>query len=252
MKDKQKPQYNVLQNLRYTVGLVWSYSKLLVIFVAATSFLNLATSLVQLYIAPIILQKVEQSVPLSELLFTIVVFTGLLMVCSAVTAYLEATKHIGEMRVMHGFTLMNVEHSCKTSYANLMDDAYQKKLVNGFSAIFSDGSNGMFGIIPGASLFLVSLIGFVLYLFVLRGLHPVLLIVVIFTTAGSYYVGRVADTWNYNEGEESQRIRQRKLYIINLAMANEMPKDIRIFGMRKWLDDLWQAPLALWRVRDLM
>lgn len=246
MKEKQKPQYTVLQNLSYTACLAWQHSKLLVVIALASYALSLATSLVQLYIAPIILQKVEQSVPLAELLLTIGLFTIMLMVCNATATYLETTKFPGEMRFVHGLTKVMISRSCETSYPNQFNTEYQKKQLQAYIAVFNEGGKGLPEMIPEALQFLISLIGFVLFLLVLSGLHPFLLAVVILTSAISFFIGRNTDAWGYNAGDESMEIRQRKTYIINLAMANEMPKDIRIFGMRQWLDDIWDKTLELW------
>lgn len=84
MKDNQKPQYSILQNLSYVVKLVWKESRLLLFFTTASSLVGIMTSLVQLYIAPIILRKVEQSVPLTELFLTIGLFTLALMACNSI------------------------------------------------------------------------------------------------------------------------------------------------------------------------
>lgn len=216
MKSKEKPQYTVLQNMNYTARLAWKHSRLLVLMAIAASILSLVTSLVQLYIAPIILQKVEQSVPLSELLLTIGLFTAMLMVCNGAAVYLETTKFPGEMRFVHGLTKVMIRRSCETSYPNQFDTDYQKKQLQAYIAVFNGGGKGLLGVI-------------------------------ILTSAISYFIGRNTDAWGYNAGDESMEIRQRKTYIINLAMANEMPKDIRIFGMRKWLDDIWNKTLELWR-----
>lgn len=244
---KKKPQYSVLQNLSYTARLAWKHSKLLAVIAAASSVLSLATSLVQLYISPIILRKVEQSVPLSELLLTIALFTIMLMACNAAVTYLETTKFPGEMRFVHGLTKVMVSRSCQTSYPNQLDTEFQKTQLSAYIAVFNDGGKGLPEMLPEAFRFTISLIGFVLFLLVLRGLHPFLLGVVILTSAISYFIGRNTDAWGYNAGDESMEIRQRKTYIINLAMGNEMPKDIRIFGMRGWLDDIWDKTLELWR-----
>lgn len=247
MKSKEKPQYTVLQNLNYTARLTWKHSRILVIMAVAAAALSLVTSLIQLYIAPIILQKVEKSVPLSELLFTIGLFTAILMMCNGAAVYLETTKFPGEMRFVHGLTKVMVKRSCETSYPNQFDTEYQKKQLQAYIAVFNEGGKGLPEMIPEALQFLISLIGFALFLMVLRGLHPILLGIIILTSAISYFIGRNTDAWGYNAGDESMEIRQRKTYIINLAMANEMPKDIRIFGMRKWLDDIWDKTLELWR-----
>ena len=218
MKSKEKPQYTVLQNMNYTARLAWKHSRLLVLMAIAASILSLVTSLVQLYIAPIILQKVEQSVPLSELLLTIGLFTAMLMVCNGAAIYLEATKFPGEMRFVHGMTKVMIRRSCETSYPNQFDTDYQKKQLQAYIAVFNEGGKGLPEMIPEVLRFLISLIGFMLFLMVLRGLHPFLLGIIILTSAISYFIGRNTDAWGYNAGDESMEIRQRKTYIINLAM----------------------------------
>lgn len=247
MKDNQKPQYSILQNLSYVVKLVWKESRLLLFFTTASSLVGIMTSLVQLYIAPIILRKVEQSVPLTELFLTIGLFTLALMACNSINTYLTETKFVGESRLMHALSKILIYKSCTTSYANMLDTRFREKQINATISVYNEGSKGLTAMFPEAMAFAASLIGFLLYLLVLRGLHPLPLAVVVVTAAISYLITRRTDEWHYNTGEESMGIRNRKMYIINLAMGNEMPKDIRIFGMREWLDDVWDKTLTLWR-----
>lgn len=247
MKGKKKPQYSVLGNLVYSVKLVWKYSRILLFFSLGSGFLKLTTNLVQLYLAPVILQKVELSVPLTELFCTIGAFTAALLVCSGLSSYIQGCWFVGESRIMSGTNSIRLEHSCTTSYMNLLDTKFREKETSSVNAVFNDSNHGLGNMVPHTVEFGVSLVGFGLYLLVLRNLPPVLLAVVIVTAVVSYLVGRNADKWSYSHSEEAGQIRHRKGYIINLAMGNEMPKDIRIFGMRGWLDDVWEPTLDLWR-----
>lgn len=247
MKGKKKPQYSVLGNLVYSVKLVWKYSRILLFFSLGSGFLKLTTNLVQLYLAPVILQRVELSVPLTELFCTIGAFTAALLVCNGLSSYIQGCWFVGESRIMSGTNSIRLEHSCTTSYMNLLDTKFREKETSSVNAVFNDSNHGLGNMVPHTVEFGVSLVGFGLYLLVLRNLPSVLLAVVMVTAVVSYLVGRNADKWSYSHSEEAGQIRHRKGYIINLAMGNEMPKDIRIFGMRGWLDDVWEATLDLWR-----
>ena len=83
MKVKEKQQYNLLQNLGYLLKRCWRVSKGLLLVLLTMALLQLGMNLIELYIAPIILQKVEQSVPLPEMLVTILLFTLAMVVSTA-------------------------------------------------------------------------------------------------------------------------------------------------------------------------
>ena len=59
MKAKEKQQYSLLQNLGYLLKRCWRVSKGLLLVLLTMALLQLGTNLIELYIAPIILQKVE-------------------------------------------------------------------------------------------------------------------------------------------------------------------------------------------------
>ena len=246
MKENMKPQYSIWKNLRYAWQQSWKYSKLLVLFTLGIVLSELMTNLIQLYIAPVILGKVEQAVPLTELFCTIALFTAGLLLCSGVHTYLQCTLFAGRSRLLHGLTTAIIRHSCMTAYENTLDTDFQERQSAAFDMTAED--DNPIAQMPEMTIrFLTALIGFALYLMVLQKLPAVLLIVVTATAVLSYFAGRSTDKWTYNYQEQSYEIRHRKNYLTDLAMANEMPKDIRIFGMQPWLDDVWQGALDCWK-----
>lgn len=246
MKDAAKPQYSIWKNLRYAWKLSWKHSKILVLFTLGTVLSELLINIIQLYIAPVVLGKVEQSVPLAELFGTIALFTFGLLICNSANSYLQSTAFVGRLRLRHGLTTEMISHSCMTAYENTLDTGFQEKQSGAFD-LTSDDNNAI-GQMPEKTIRLITaLIGFLLYLMVLQKLPAALLVVVTVTAVLSYLVGRNTDQWNYNYGEKSYEIQHRKNYFANLVMANEMPKDIRIFGMQPWLDDVWQKTLDCWK-----
>lgn len=65
---KNKPKYNMWQNIGWMIGLAWRGCKSVLVLCLITTALAVGVNITQLFIAPKILEKVEQTVPLSELL----------------------------------------------------------------------------------------------------------------------------------------------------------------------------------------
>ncbi len=246
MKCK-KQKFSIFSNFGYAVRFVWKYSKLYLVFTVMMSMIDLLSNLVQLYIAPVILQKVEQAVALEELLLTICIFVMLLLSCNGLKAYLLKTGEAGYRRLEHGMTLMRIQKSCTTSYSNLSDTKYKEAETAGLHATYAGTGNSIYGILPHFMKLLTAVAGFILYLLLLRKLPTLLFLVVILTTILGFFISKRSNEWGFIHREESAQIKNRKTYLINLAMANEMPKDIRIFGMQEWLDDVWNSTMTLWK-----
>lgn len=247
MKEKTKPQYSIFQNLSYSARQVWQLDRFLYALTVSDILLGLLLNLIQLYIAPVILQKVEQSVPLAELLLTISVFTLALLLCSSAKQYLVHLEFISDSRLTSGMVLTEMRKACTTSFPNLLDKKFQEKHIAAIRAVYQDNTGAVGKLLTGALNLVTALIGFCLYLLVLNGLHPVMLVLIIATTVISYAVGKRSNQWEYDHREEASEINLRKSYIFSTAMANEMPKDIRIFGMREWLGDVYNSALDLWK-----
>lgn len=246
MKSKEKPQYSVVQNIIYAVGLAWKHSKLLLVLPAVSSLLGIVINLVQLYIAPVILEKVDHVVPIAELLWTIATFTVTLLVSHCLKSYVDEVKYIGDMRLHDALSIQLMRRGCTTSYPNQLNPQFRGKQNNAMSAVMGNSDTSICAVFPQAMALITAVVGFLLYLLILRDLTPILMIAVVVTTLIGYFAGKSANEWAYAHREESIRIRLRRNYIINLAMGNEMPKDIRMFGMRMWLDDVYQGMLELW------
>lgn len=246
MKKENKPKYSVPQNIVYVLGIVWKYSKLLLVMTAASEIGLVITNLVQLYIAPVILAKVEQAAPLGELLGTIAGFTLALLICQSLNAYLSRTRLVGENRIMNGLTVEVMRRGCMTAYPNELDPAFRSKQNAALQAV-TDGELRMDEMIPRTMELVTAVAGFGIYLVILRNLSPILMAVVVGTSVVSYFVGKRSNEWSYWHRAEGTDILLRRNYIIDLAQNMEMAKDIRIFGMRQWLDDVYNGIVELWK-----
>ena len=248
MKIKEKPQYNLLQNLGYLLKRCWRVSKGLVLTLLTMALLQLGTNLIELYIAPVILQKVEQSVPLPEMLMTILLFTLALLVSMAGWNYLKDTRCILLDPFYQDFFIESVMKSATTSYPNTLNTEFLRKQERSRYALEGGGDDNVpIAILTECGNLLTAVAGFGLYLMVLTGLHPVLLVVVIATTALSFFVTKHINKWEFDTRDEAMKYRYKAVCIVNAAMHNSMPKDLRIFHMKGWLLELHDKALELFQ-----
>ena len=93
IQKAKKPKYNTLQNVGWMVKIAWKNGKRVLLFCVLTAILEVLFNLVQLYIAPEVLARVEQKTPLWELLTTIGVFTAALFIVHGFKEYIRPVSY---------------------------------------------------------------------------------------------------------------------------------------------------------------
>ena len=241
----EKPKYNLWQNSWYMVKLAWLYSKsvlaICIILAAATA----GETVVQLLIAPGILQKLELRASLPQLLGAIAIFTGALILFAAAKEYFDLNKLFGRVTVRIKLIEAIAEKMAQTSYENLLDTAFLQRKERASSACDDNQS-------PAESIWLTwtnilaNLLGFAVYLALLSSLSPLLILVVIATTAAGYFVSRKVNQFGYLHREEEAAYTAEMRYVKRTVTSRAFAKDIRIFGLKPWLMEVWQKSFQLY------
>ena len=96
-------------------------------------------------------------------------------------------------------------------------------------------------------LILSDVMGFLVYLLLLSGLNPFLIAVVILTTTAGFLLGRRLNEWGYRHRFEEAAYEKQMNYICQTGTQRNYAKDIRIFGLRTWLTDIWDDVFCLYQ-----
>ncbi len=245
MKTKTKPKYGVWSNVRYMLTLAWNSHKSVLWMCAVWAALSLSINLVQLFIAPVILQKVETIAPLSELLGTIGVFTAALIALNGLLGYVDENIIYGRISIRSLIILDINGKACTTSYPNSRDPEVLKLLEKALNSC--DGnSDPTEHIWSTMTLILLNVSGFAVYLALLSNLNAFLILVVVLTTAVGFFAGKYINEWGYRHREEKAEYLKQIGYIRQKSSSITMAKDIRIFGLSDWLDSLYQKSKNLY------
>lgn len=93
---------------------------------------------------------------------------------------------------------------------------------------------------------LTNLFGFGAYLLLLSGLNAGLCLLVCTTSVVSYLASRRINEWGYRHREEEAGYVKRLAYVQKVATDRQYGKDIRIFGLREWVEELWENTMRLY------
>ena len=92
----------------------------------------------------------------------------------------------------------------------------------------------------------MNLAEFLVYLALVSGLDLLLAAAVIAATAAGFFVSRRINEWGYRHRDQEAAYQKQIQYIREKAESIHLAKDIRIFGLGAWVEDLYNSTLRLY------
>lgn len=245
-KKTPKPKYNLWQNTGFMLRTSRKYAKSVFPLCIVLALLSAGKSVAELLIAPAILNKIELSASLGSVVLTIAAFALVLMLLSGLRSYVDTNALFGRIAVRsQGIYLSISRKYAKTSYPNLLNTDFLA-LGEKASAACSANSEASEAIWTTLTDLMTSCIGFIVYLALLTNLNLWLAALVAATTAVSYFASKRINEWGYLHRSEELELTKRIEYANKTATSREFAKDIRMFGLRGWLEDLWGSTMRLY------
>ena len=246
LKEKRpKPQYNMAQNTAYMIAAAWETRKSVLWCCLLVVFCAIGLDLVNLFTVPTILARVETAAPLPDLLLTIFFFASTLILLKGLNAYVDINLIFGRVEIR---LLILRRINCKLatiSYPYTENEEVNKKLETARGTT-NDNSKATEAIWETLTGLLHRLIGFAIYLFLMSALNPILILLTVVLSVMSFFLNRKAGEWNYKHRDEESKYERAFYYVNNEARDVKLAKDIRIFGMRGWLEDMQKSALDLY------
>lgn len=245
-KKTPKPKYNLWQNTGFMLRTSRKYAKSVFPLCIVLALLSAGKSVAELLIAPAILNKIELSASLGSVVLTIAAFALVLMLLSGLRSYVDTNALFGRIAVRsQGIYLSISRKYAKTSYPNLLNTDFLA-LGEKASAACSANSEASEAIWTTLTDLMTSCIGFIVYLALLTNLNLWLAALVAATTAVSYFASKRINEWGYLHRSEELELTKKIEYANKTATSREFAKDIRMFGLRGWLEDLWGSTMRLY------
>lgn len=237
MKVKEKPKYHIFQNTGWMVKTAWESRKSVLAFCILTAVLEILLNLIQLYIAPEVLARVEKKVPIGELLMTIGILTTELFFVQGFKEYISRNTLFSRAEVRSEIIGKIAKKCNSTSYPNTLDSEFIKLREKAYFAC--EGNNqATEHIWQTLTMLLKNIGGLFVYLTILSEIDRTLLLVVVLTCVAGFFVSRYTNNWRYARRDEEESYFQKKYYLRMKSESVKLAKDIRIFGLQDWLNEI--------------
>ena len=237
MKDKTKPKYNAAQNVGWMIKIAWKVRRRVLFLCVAMAALEVANNLAQLYVAPEILSRVERHAPMGELLGTIGMFTLALFLTMGLKEYFKKIALFPRVDVRSNIVGMIGRKCNMTSFPNTLEAKFIKLREKAHQSTQSnDEATDL--VWETLTELMQNVGGFLVYLTILSRLNEALLGVIVATCVAGFLLSRHSDNWEFRHRDEEESCYAKKSYIRRKAESVELAKDIRIFGLQGWLNEL--------------
>lgn len=231
------------QNAWFMIRLAWtSKEKKVLVLCLLSATLTVALNLVHLYVSPAILAAVERHAPVPELLCIIAGFTLGSMLVSAASTYVNANTLYGRISVRTEVVALLNRKAATTSYPNVDDEGFQKLLAKSYECVNTNTAAAE-AIWDTLTKVISSLLGFAIYVSLLTTVQPFLILVILATSSVGYFIGNHINGYGYRHREEESEYVRHLWYISDHSRNLGHAKDIRIFGLRPWLEELYHKTM---------
>jgi len=201
-------------------------------------------SLLELFVTPVLLGKIEAHAALREILILTGLFTGGLMLFHGLDVYINMTTTPGRIEVRACIMLKMIEKNAVCSFPLIEDPEYQNRLAKA-REVGQNGNAATEAIWKTLYEILKNGIAFVIYLILLKNVNFILIAVTLVTAVLGYLVTNYISGWEYRHREEKSAILKKLYYITGKSQDRFLAKDIRLFGMETWIGELLEGHIRL-------
>ena len=245
-EPKQKPKFGTLSCVRFMWRLALKHEPM-IIFVGMIiiTLLFVLNNLIGLFLSPMIISSIEQSLPVYKVIITILIFIGAGMLVDGLKNYLGGFEWYSRITLRSIISSMISDKCARVSYSTFIDDkkfGEARRIASNATGSNSAASEAIWGTIQSL---MVNLINFAIYVVMLTAVKPILLIIILATTVPGYFYSKYINAWGYRHREERDEIDRGLSCVIQESSNIVSAKDIRMFGIRPWFDDMYKSGIRL-------
>lgn len=236
---KEKGKYNTFQNFMWMVKRSKISRVPYLLWISILSgILACIINVVGMLTTPMILDLLESGKSIAIFMQTISLVIGLLIVLTGVKTYLHFYMSIPKISCRTGIIESIVEKFSITSFPNVEDEKFLKLQEKASSACNnnSKATEDIWNKIEDLVRYSFSLL---IYFVILTKLKWWILLLIIGTSVLEHTINRQIVQRQYNHRDEEATLFKRVMYFWRQSKDVGLGKDIRIFGMKSWLMDMF-------------
>jgi len=253
MKEKAaKQKYSMAQNLRYVFGKFfrWNVGRTTLGFLRAP--INVAIPFLGIYMSRTVVELVGGGADIERILWAILALAGGLAACMALRSVCDSSiEYMGQKASMR-FQTYVMEGIARHDYEYVESKDGMAAMQKAMDATGSHDCAARTTLTQSSSL-LESVVGLAMYAAMIFMLHPLIVAVIVVTTAANYVVTKRTTVWRMKHRDNWAPIDHKIGFTESAMKEQRFAKDIRLYSMSDWLRAMFDDVLGQrmgWRKRE--
>jgi len=241
-----RSKFSLMSNIGFMLRHAWHGHRAVILLCVLIALFSVSNSVIQMFLAPEILRVIESGGSLRSLLSVLAIFGALLLFFGMGLQYLKTSALIGRISVRCDILMDVTRKSTETAYCNLLDTDFLR--LNSQAHRFTLGNQqSSEAIWTTLTDLLTNLLGFGIYLFLLSSLDWRLEALIAVLSLAGFFLNRHLSAWRQKHQAERSQYVSALRYAGDLFTRRKYAKDIRFFGVREWVGNLWETNARLFR-----
>lgn len=237
-KEKKKYKYNTVQNMVYMLRHWWKWNRASVLKLSLLVPLQVVYPLLGLLLPRTVIAGVASGLTVGALLLQIAGLTAGLAIATAMTKWLRIQQQGIGMDIRLQFLFLTFKKNLDMDYANAENPETHIKWEKTHTFCFNNNAGGE-QFIQASISFCVNLCGLVLYAAMLTQVSPWLLLILFAISLLNYGGAVLQQRHEHKHMDDIARIENEKYYLFDQTHKIDAGKDIRVYGVLRWVDDLY-------------
>ena len=240
LKAKGKPKYSVWQNSIYAFRIAFERKKYTPIVLLVQSVLTPVIPAIAMFLPMVVIAIILNDASSSRLVIAVAVFTAITVLLQTIKSYLTVVGRSQRNAIRHSYIHQILDINLTTDYVNLekkeFTDAREKAydITDTYTAAAMQIYYSMENVLS-------NFLGLVIYTILLVQVNPLVLLLAAATTVVGFFIRRRANKWRHDNDEEQANCQKRIRYIASVGSNTSLAKDIRLFAMYDWLQEVYKS-----------
>lgn len=235
----KKTEHSVISNLVFLLKKSYEFDKQLIFSVIIRIPINILLPLITAYLSKVIVTLVLQNAPVYSLIFIIISLTVLLLIMNLLNKYVTAKIKYDSMFVRLKYLGLIADKNMNADFQNVENPEGQLKAQKAKNAVYS-GSSGTEQLFDQLVSVLSNGIGLIIYSIIIMRFNVAIVILLIMISTADYFVGVRFTSWQHKNKNQWADYDRKLRYIDNKAGDYKAGKDLRLYNMSEWFNDLFK------------
>ena len=236
--QKEKPVYNVLQNISFLLGQIRLGHPSLLVFLALELVFSVVSPVFGIYLPKIAVDLAQSQAGLEQILVSLGGFGLLTALCMGISSSVARGQYMlyNDMRAYFQLRLLYQSLSC--DYRVIESEAGQTKYQRAWNSVYFGDFSGTSVMLVACRDIAVNILCFLLYSGILASFSPLLILLLTGLSLLSLLAMRRAQVYENSRRNDQAQVERKLRYVVNTGGSVPFGKDIRLYGMGSWFRSL--------------